>query len=106
MAKSKPQSDQQANLAAGFVTIRIPIGDLVDGEGYQISKRNPPREIRTRTLSERQGLALARIRLGMLAHSETLEPDVFNGHRRHVEDRGDVLARLLELVYIALENAR
>jgi hypothetical protein len=106
MAKAKPQSDQQANLTVGFVTIRIPVGDLADGEGYQISRRNPPREIRTRSLSERQGLALARIRLGMLAHSETLEPDVFNGHRRLVDDRGDVIARLLELVHIATEETR
>ena len=87
-----------------FVTIKIPVGELVDGDGYQISRRNPPREIRTRTLSERQGLALARIRLGMLARCETLEPDVFNGHRRPVDDRGDVLARLLELIYLAMDD--
>lgn len=107
MAKMKSQPGQQLDRQAGFVTIRIPIGDLVDGDGYQISKRNPPREIRQRRLSEAQGRALARIRLGMMSRCETLEADSLSGYQRIVDTKEDALCRLLELVYDAtIEGAR
>lgn len=102
MARVKPQSDHQSASEAGFVTITIPVGALVDGDGYQISKRNPPREFRQRRMSEAQGRALARIRLGMMSRGETLEADSFSGYQRIVDTKEDAICRLLELAYAAM----
>jgi hypothetical protein len=57
-------------------------------------------------LSEAQGRALARVRLGFLAHSACLEPDVFNGHSRAIDSKEDVLCKLLELIGDAINEAK
>jgi len=101
------QSDEVLSDAPKFVTIKIPIGELVDGDGYQISKRGWPREFRQRRLSVSQGLALARIRLGMLAHGECLDSEerfVDENQKVAIENKEQVLCRLLEYVANAVDS--
>ncbi len=103
MPKPKRESEP-----GNFVTVKIPVGELVDGDGYQISKRGAPREFRQRRLSISQGLALARIRLGMLAHGECLDSEerfVDENRRVAIESKEQVLCRLLEYVANALKTS-
>lgn len=101
------KSEEAISDAPKFVTIKIPIGELVDGDGYQISKRGWPREFRQRRLSVSQGLALAKIRLGMLAHGECLDSEeryVDENQKVAIENKEQVICRLLEYVANALDS--
>lgn len=111
--KPKPKPDQKPNASTDqpgrFVTIRLPIGELTDGDEYQTSKNNLPRQIRTRPLTREQAKAVAAVRLGMLAEGSALETgrqDFYTGGRRavKVETKEQVISKILELIAEAIEE--
>lgn len=102
-----PQSGEISSDSPKFVTITIPVCELTDESGYQISKRNPPREFRQRRLSISQGLALAKIRLGMISVGECLDSEeryVDEHQKVAIENKEQVLCRLLEYVANAINS--
>lgn len=102
-----PRGETILSDAPKFVTITIPVCELTDESGYQISKRNPPREFRQRRLSISQGLALAKIRLGMISVGECLDSEerFIDEHQKvAIENKEQVLCRLLEYVANAMDS--
>ncbi|MHB8862046.1 MAG: hypothetical protein ACYC6N_06550 [Pirellulaceae bacterium] len=92
------------------ITITLPIGELIDGEAYQVSKRGYPREIRSRRLTGEQGRALAMLRLGFLARSELMDGERYGFgdgglYSRPVETKEEVVCRILELIHHAVTEA-
>lgn len=91
------------------ITLTIPVVDLSDGNEYQTSKNNPPKQIRTRPLTHEQGIALGSIRLGMIAAGLELEggrQDFYSGGRRAVpvETKEQAIAKLLDMICEEVEK--
>lgn len=91
------------------ITITIPVVELGDGNEYQNSKNNPPKQIRTRPLTREQGIAIGSVRLGMIAAGLELESgraDFYSGGRRAVaiETKEQAIAKLLDMIAEALEK--
>lgn len=111
--RTKPPTVEEKKQAEAkqqkYITIRIPVGELTDGNGYQVSKRGYPRQFRARPLTPRQGQALAAVRLGMLAVGELLDAQTigFVSRKREpkpVDAKEEVLCRILELIAAEIEE--
>jgi len=94
----------------GFVTVRIPIGQLREGGGYGESRSFIPRQLRSRHLTPRQGIVLSQIRLGMVSRGEALDrtqTHFISGGKalKAVETKEETICRLLEIIGDAIDQA-
>jgi hypothetical protein len=98
----KPAKDKKKQPAGvKMVTIRVPVGEFVSDTGYQVSPDNPPTAFGYRRLTRRQGIALARLRLGMIAKQQKLDDG-----QQPVDNKEQTLSRILELVASQLDCVR
>jgi hypothetical protein len=109
MGKRKQETKPPPDQSGRFVVVKVPIGELSDGNEYQTSRNNPPRQLRNRKLDPHQGRALAAVLVGMMEQEERLDIpklDFGTGHsaRRPVMTKEQCISRLLELIANAIEE--
>lgn len=92
-----------------YVTLTIPVVPLTDQGGYQVSLAHPPRQIRSRRLDNRQGVALGSLRLGLIATGATFDVprrgfDTGVARRKEIETKEETIAKLLEIIAGAIAD--
>lgn len=92
-----------------YVTLTIPVVLLSDVGGYQESLAHPPRQLRSRRLDSRQGIALGSLRLGLIATGATFDVPRYGfetgvARRKEIETKEETIAKLLEIIAGAIAD--